>query len=329
MRGRDHYARLGVPRNADAKRIRDAYRDLARRYHPDLHPDDPEAEAVLKEINEAYEILSDPDKRRSYNLLGEDWEEIVRDARTRREESAFEEAEEASSWADTGGRTESSWAPPSAGESRRWGRIPAILGVFAILLVAGTASMHRRAERLRQEERQVERLWQATGHIRELQGEMHSLTNILTEGVQVWIKVCPERTPERVDFLDKTVRPNYERRYHAAARAATEGIDRADAAGVFELPIQPTDAAVLESLRDVRQWLESRADEDLRLACDREEVVDHLDAAVDVIGAAEGCLDALSRLGARPIRQRVSDGLDVCKPSSARLPASERPAASL
>src|SRR5262245_49494839 len=74
MLPRDYYARLGVPRAADARRLREAYRRLARRYHPDHNPGDSDAEANFRLIAEAYEVLSDPLKRRQYDLLGPDWE---------------------------------------------------------------------------------------------------------------------------------------------------------------------------------------------------------------------------------------------------------------
>lgn len=73
MEFKDYYAILGVPRNADEKEIKRAYRRLARKYHPDLNPGDKEAERKFKEINEAYEVLSDPEKRRRYDELGAAW----------------------------------------------------------------------------------------------------------------------------------------------------------------------------------------------------------------------------------------------------------------
>jgi DnaJ-class molecular chaperone len=71
---KDYYQILGVPRGADEKEIKSAYRKLARKYHPDVNPNDKTSEAKFKEISEAYDVLSDPDKRKLYDQYGSNWE---------------------------------------------------------------------------------------------------------------------------------------------------------------------------------------------------------------------------------------------------------------
>jgi len=74
MAGKDYYEILGVGRNASEKEIKQAYRSLARKHHPDINPGDKSAEAKFKEINAAYEVLSNPEKRKKYDQFGEQWE---------------------------------------------------------------------------------------------------------------------------------------------------------------------------------------------------------------------------------------------------------------
>lgn len=71
---RNYYDILGVPRTASEKEIRKAYRRLARKHHPDVNPGDKAAEARFKEINAAYEVLSDGEKRRKYDRYGDKWQ---------------------------------------------------------------------------------------------------------------------------------------------------------------------------------------------------------------------------------------------------------------
>ena len=69
----DYYSVLGVDKGAEQKDIRQAFRTLARKYHPDLNQDDADAEARFKQVNEAHEVLSDPDSRRKYDAHGDQW----------------------------------------------------------------------------------------------------------------------------------------------------------------------------------------------------------------------------------------------------------------
>ena len=69
----DYYKILGVDKNIPQKDVRAAYRKRAKQFHPDLHPNDPKAKAKFQALNEAYEVLSDPDKRAKYDQFGENW----------------------------------------------------------------------------------------------------------------------------------------------------------------------------------------------------------------------------------------------------------------
>ncbi len=80
----DYYKTLGVGRDADEKAIRGAFRRLARKYHPDLNKEDADAEARFKEVNEAYEVLSDADSRKKYDTYGDQWKDADRIEEQRR-----------------------------------------------------------------------------------------------------------------------------------------------------------------------------------------------------------------------------------------------------
>jgi len=85
----DYYNVLGLSKTASAAEIKKSYRKLARKYHPDLNPNDAEAEKKFKQINEAHEVLSDPEKRKKYDEYGKDWQhaeefEKAKKARSRR-----------------------------------------------------------------------------------------------------------------------------------------------------------------------------------------------------------------------------------------------------
>jgi curved DNA-binding protein len=78
---KDYYATLGVSKTAGEKEIKQAFRKLARKHHPDVNPGDKVAESKFKEINEAYEVLGDPDKRKKYDELGANWRMYEQQAR--------------------------------------------------------------------------------------------------------------------------------------------------------------------------------------------------------------------------------------------------------
>ena len=94
---KDYYAALGVSPDADQQAIRQAYRKLARQYHPDVNPGDKAAEDRFKEINEAYEALNDPEKRQKYDALREQYRQ----------------------WQQRGGRGDFNWGQWQAGPGER------------------------------------------------------------------------------------------------------------------------------------------------------------------------------------------------------------------
>ncbi|WP_017318323.1 DnaJ C-terminal domain-containing protein [Mastigocladopsis repens] len=74
---KDYYAILGVSKTASPEEVKQAFRKLARKYHPDVNPGNKEAEARFKEVNEAYEVLSDSDKRKKYDQFGQYWKQAA------------------------------------------------------------------------------------------------------------------------------------------------------------------------------------------------------------------------------------------------------------
>lgn len=72
---KDYYSILGISKTATPEEIKQAFRKLARKFHPDVNPNNKQAEARFKEVNEAYEVLSDPDKRKKYDQFGQYWKQ--------------------------------------------------------------------------------------------------------------------------------------------------------------------------------------------------------------------------------------------------------------
>ncbi len=93
MAGKDYYSILGVNRNASEKEIKQAFRRLARKHHPDVNPGDTTAEEKFKQISEAYEVLSDKDKRKKYDQFGDQWQHADQFTKSGRRGTAFQGAD--------------------------------------------------------------------------------------------------------------------------------------------------------------------------------------------------------------------------------------------
>lgn len=92
----DYYNVLGVPKTASDEDIKKAYRKLARKLHPDLNPNDPEASKKFQQLNEANEVLSDPDKRKKYDQYGKDWQHAEQFEQARRGDARREAGQQQS-----------------------------------------------------------------------------------------------------------------------------------------------------------------------------------------------------------------------------------------
>ncbi len=89
MASKDYYNLLGIKQNASEQEIKQAYRRLARKHHPDVNPNDKSAEARFKEINEAYEVLSDKRNRKKYDKYGDQWQSADQFEQARQQQTSF------------------------------------------------------------------------------------------------------------------------------------------------------------------------------------------------------------------------------------------------
>lgn len=99
----DYYKILGVNKTASESDIKKAYRKLARKYHPDLNPDDKEAERKFKEINEANEVLSNPENRKKYDKYGKDWEHGEAFEKAKAEQAHYQRKYQSQNYGNRGG----------------------------------------------------------------------------------------------------------------------------------------------------------------------------------------------------------------------------------
>ncbi len=122
MAGKDYYGTLGINRDASEREIKQAYRRLARKYHPDVNPGDKSTETRFKEINEAYEVLSDKEKRQKYDLYGDQWQYAEQFARASRNETPSRDFGGASEF-DSGGTYFNDLFDELFGASRVYSRV--------------------------------------------------------------------------------------------------------------------------------------------------------------------------------------------------------------
>ena len=129
MADNDYYSRLGVKRDASGREIKQAYRKLARKHHPDVNPGDKLAEARFKQINEAYEVLSDEKNRKKYDQYGDQWQHADQFAQAGHQQTPF-------------------WHSSQAGGAQGFNFGEADLGsLFGDLFQSGTRSQRARPRR--------------------------------------------------------------------------------------------------------------------------------------------------------------------------------------
>ena len=96
----DYYKILGLDKNATDEDIKKAYRKLARKYHPDLNPNNPEANKTFQQLNEANEVLSDPDKRKKYDKYGESWKHADQFEQAQKQQNSGQRQQQAPGFGD-------------------------------------------------------------------------------------------------------------------------------------------------------------------------------------------------------------------------------------
>ena len=99
----DYYKILGIDKSATDAEVKKAYRKLARKYHPDLNPNNKEAELKFKEVNEANEVLSHPENRKKYDQYGEDWKHSEEFEKSRRQQQSQSRGGQPGGFAGYGG----------------------------------------------------------------------------------------------------------------------------------------------------------------------------------------------------------------------------------
>ena len=309
----DHYAILGVPRNAGPTEIRDAYRALARRHHPDLHPGDDDAEETLKRINAAYAVLSDPDKRRRYDALGAEWEEAQREDEHLRHATGFARAQ-------TDRERDDDWTArlrADIGPSAEWvGLARSAPVVVLILFIVGMIAVLPRPKgsstAAAPDEQSVRSLREAGPGMNALRTWLHRFrVDFLEEGSLRWTQACSP-APGRDGAVDRLVALGWERRYTEAATETTAAIARADAAGLFTLPLARGDQATLGSLHAIRGQLEHEAGTGHVLDCSDARVRAGFGRLATMLDGIERCLDRLFRSDAEAVHARARAGMGVC-----------------
>lgn len=128
MAVKGYYDILGIKKDASEKEIKQAYRRLARKYHPDVNSGDRSAEAKFKEVNEAYEVLSDKGKRQKYNRYGDKWQHADQFAQAERQQTQYRDF------------------APGGGAYHFSGNMSDIDSIFEEMFGARTRTFHRRAQ---------------------------------------------------------------------------------------------------------------------------------------------------------------------------------------